>query len=474
MEFAAIAVVLCVLIIIILNNWRRGLIGFLVWLLFEDFVRKYLGNNMAIYFGKDALVALVYLSYFIAIRREQIRLFRPPFRVPLLLMIWFAVLQILNPGSPSVFFGLMGFKMFFFYVPLLPLGYSLLNSEQDLRRFIRLNLLLVLIISSLGIAQSILGHTFLNPQNMQEDIRELSTLYRTTSTGLISYRPTSVFVSTGRYCNFLEVGWLLVLGFTGYLLFRQRKSRIFAFVVLVVTAAALVLTASRGAFMWEFINTLAFSAAFLWGAPWRTGEVIRVLRAIQRTALGLVTAFILLLFLFPDALKSRLSLYSETLIPNTPASDLVYRTSEYPIANFLIAFNNERWAYGYGIGTSGLGTQYVTRLFHVSPIHVSVESGFGSIIIEQGIVGLILWLIMSAAILFSAWKVVRQLRASVMFPIGFCIFWFALMLLAASTYAGIASYEDFVLNAYLWLLIGILFRLPTIGSPKSEPLGRAR
>src|SRR5215470_10054565 len=40
----------------ILNNWRQGLYIFFGWLFFEDFVRKYLGNNMAIYFAKDFLV----------------------------------------------------------------------------------------------------------------------------------------------------------------------------------------------------------------------------------------------------------------------------------------------------------------------------------------------------------------------------------------------------------------------------------
>src|SRR5258708_14351804 len=31
------------------------------------------------------------------------------------------------------------------------------------------------------------------------------------------------------------------------------------------------------------------------------------------------------------------------------------------------------------------------------------------------------------------------------------------------TFSGMQAYEDFVLNAYFWLLLGILFRLPTIG-----------
>ena len=39
-----------------LRDWRNGFYVFLVWLLFEDLVRKFLGNNLAIYFGKDVLV----------------------------------------------------------------------------------------------------------------------------------------------------------------------------------------------------------------------------------------------------------------------------------------------------------------------------------------------------------------------------------------------------------------------------------
>lgn len=459
----AVGVAICVIIVAILRNWRTGLMIFLVWLLFEDLVRKYLGNNMAIYFAKDFLAVVFYFSFFSATRKQRIRLFEPPFRVPLLLMIWFGVIQLFNPGSPSIFFGLMGFKMFFFYVPLMFVGYALLNSEEELRRFFYLNLILFLIIGSLGIAQSIVGHTFLNPQVIQEDIRGLSTLYRVSPiTGLISYRPTSVFVSTGRFTNFLGISWLLALGFTGYLIFRRREGRFLAFITVIVIAGALLLSASRGAFMWEFINSAVFSVAFLWGTPWRSREVVRVLRTIQRTALGLIAAFLLLLFIFPDALQSRLSLYSETLSPGSPYSELTNRARDYPLANFLLAFEYERWPYGYGIGTSGLGTQYVTRLLHVKPIEAAVESGYGAIIIEQGIIGLVLWIIMSVTIVLSAWRAVRQLRGSAWFPLGFVIFWFSFLLLFPYTFGGIVAYEDFVLNAYLWLLLGILFRLPQL------------
>ena len=171
---------------------------------------------------------------------------------------------------------------------------------------------------------------------------------------------------------------------------------------------------------------------------------------------------LILLLTFPEALLNRLAVYSETLDPRSPASELMNRTRDYPLANFLGAFSSPRWAYGFGIGTVSLGGQYVSRIFHVPPPTDAVESGFGNIILELGIVGLLLWFVMSGAVLFSAWKVVRKLKGSPWFPLGFMIFWYAFLLLLPFTFQGMQAYQDFVLNAYLWLLLGILFRLPKL------------
>ena len=74
-------------------------------------------------------------------------------------------------------------KVYFLYVPLIFVGYALLESEEELRRFFSFICILILIVAGLGLAQSIIGPTFLNPSTLQEDIRELSTLYRVTSSG---------------------------------------------------------------------------------------------------------------------------------------------------------------------------------------------------------------------------------------------------------------------------------------------------
>ena len=481
MAYAGMALMGGVIVIGILNNWRNGVYFFLSWLLFEDFARKFLGNNMAIYFAKDFLALVVFISFLAAYRRKEITSFRPPFLVPLLVFIWFGLLQVFNPASTSIWYGLMGFKMFFYYVPLVFLGYALVNSEAQVRRFFTVNMVLALIIISLGIAQSILGPSFLNPAHPAEDIRLLSGLYRISPiTGLIAYRPNSVFVSTGRYANFVMVASLLVLGFSGYLLLRQKRGRALAFIAIAVIATGAFLTASRGSFMWGMINALATSVAFVWGAPWRQGEALRIFRAIQRAALAIGLGIVFLFYAYPDALLSRLAIYEESLMPNSPKSELMNRSWDYPVRNFLGAFSYDRWPYGYGIGTASLGTQYVARLLNAKPLGVGVESGYGTLVVEMGICGLVLWIVMSLAITISAWKVVKKLKGSPWFPLGFVIFWYALFLLFPQTFGGMQPYEDFLLNAYFWLLLGMLFRLPTIGlspqfaanAPAAQPRSR--
>lgn len=458
-----LGLIVAAIVVIILNNWRNGLYFFLSWLLFEDLIRKFLGNNMAIYFGKDFLVLVVYVSFYVAIRRRQTKTFRPPFLIPLLLFVWFGAMQIFNPASPHIAYGLLGFKLFFFYSPLVFVGYALIDSEDRLRRLFTLNQILALIIVCLGIAQAVLGHTFLNPERPAEELRELSTLYRVSPiTGLSLYRPTSVFVSDGRFGNFIDVSWPMILGFSGYLLLRQKKGRALTFLCVVILAAGAVLTGSRGVVMWAGINGIVFSVAFLWGAPWRQGEVRRALRTIQRAAIATVLGVVILGFIFPEAVRSRLAFYSETLNPNSPTSELLHRSWDYPVRNFLGALEMPRWQYGNGIGTNSLGVQYITRFLHVQPLGFSVESGFGTIVLEMGIGGLALWLLLASAVLISGWRIIFKLRGSPFFPIAFVIFWYSFFLTLPATFAGMQPYQDFLLNSYFWLLLGVLHRLPTL------------
>src|ERR1700726_2860931 len=67
-----LSLVVVALVVHILNDWRSGVLLFLIWLLFEDLARKYLGNSMTVYFAKDFLVAIAYLSFYLAKRRRAV------------------------------------------------------------------------------------------------------------------------------------------------------------------------------------------------------------------------------------------------------------------------------------------------------------------------------------------------------------------------------------------------------------------
>jgi len=384
-----------------------------------------------------------------------------------MLFIWFGFLQMFNPGSTSIFYGVLGMKVDFLYVPLFYVGYALIDSDEDIYSFFSFSCVLILIVAGVGLGQSILGPTFLNPADLQEDIRALSTTYRVAPiSGLIAYRPTSVFVSSGRFQDFLVIGWLVSLGFGGYTLSKGTRRRQLAFTTIGVVAASSLMSASRGVLMWSMGIALIVTAGFVWGAQWRQGEARRMLRAIQRTTLFAGIAIMLLLMIFPEQLQSRLAIYSETLLPGSSASELVHRMQTYPLRNLGYAFDYPRWPIGYGIGTCTLGTQYVVRIMHAEPMGIGVESGFGNMILELGIVGPILWIILGVAILIAAWKIVLKVRSTPWFPIVFAIWLFAVLLFFPIEFVSSVGYQDFLVNSNLWLFLGILFRLGTFPAVK--------
>jgi hypothetical protein len=289
----------------------------------------------------------------------------------------------------------------------------------------------------------------------------MSTLYRVSPiTGLVAYRPCSVFVSAGRFQNFIIASWIIILGFGGYLILRSKKGRTVAFVTLGIVAGAALMSTSRGVMMWCCGSALVVMAAFVWGAPWKQKEVTRVIRSIQRVALLGGLAIVTLSVIFPEQVNSRFAIYAETLSPYSTATELAYRTREYPLRNFLQAFDTPRWMYGYGTGTASLGIQYVARILHQPVTGISVENGYGQLVIEMGIVGLLLWIVLGASVSISAWKVVKHLRGSPWFPIAFVIFWFIFLIFFLVGYTSLSFYQDFLVNAYLWILVGILYRLP--------------
>jgi len=458
--FATGAGVLAVIGMIV-SNWRRGVYFFLGWLLFEDLIRKYMGNNMSVYFGKDVLVGVIYLSFFMNRVERDTEPFRPPFKYLLSLFFILGLAQMFNPYSPSFFYGLLGMKLYYYYIPLMFVGYALMRSEHDLHTFLIINIGIAAVIAVLGIIQGIFGADILNPHS-GADIEVLGHLVRQTHSGVAVSRPVSVFVSDGRFASYMLLVFILGIGTAGYLLLRTKGGRALAFPALAVVGVALVMCAVRSAFVYAGASLLILSVGMLWGAPRHSGHSYRLFKAIRRSLVLIALALALTVVIFPQQIGARLTFYAETLLPWSPDYEVATRVGSYPMTNFLSAFSQGNWLIGHGIGTSSLGGQYVTRIIGVPALQIGVENGYGALVLELGILGLVLWLAWTVSLIVAAGKVLLQLKGTWAFPLAFSIFWFAFLLLFPFTWGSIVGYQNFVLNAYLWLLVGVLFRLPVL------------
>jgi hypothetical protein len=457
-------------LLIILKNWRTGFYVFFVWLMFEDLVRKYMGNGLAFFFGKDILLACVYLAFYISVRQGREKTFRPPFLLFFSLFFWLAVLQLFNPYSPNILYGLLGLKVYFYYMPLLFVGYAMINSDEDLRKFLVVNAGLAGIISALGIIQAILGNSFLNPKTLAPELQELGDLTKVSPLTNQSFSlPPSVFVSSGRFASYLIVSFIIVLGAAAYLLLYTRRSRRLIYLILGLISVAVLLSGSRGALLYVIASAIVISGALLWGRPATKRESRRVSKTIRRSVVFAGVSLAVLLLLFPKEAGSRIAFYSETLFPSSSAYQLSNRSWDYPIQNLMSSFQQGSWVVGHGLGTASLGRQYVAKLLGKPALKIGAEEGYGVMILEMGVLAPILWILWTAALLYYAWKTVRQLRGTRFFPLAFAFLWYAFMLLYPSTYASLNDYQNYISNAYLWLLAGILFRLPDILATSELP-----
>jgi hypothetical protein len=474
--FAAAGFLGLIAAVTILRNWRTGFYLFFVWMLFEDLFRKYMGNGLLLFFGKDILAALVYISLFAAVRKGREKRFRAPFLLFLGFFFLLGVLQVFNQNSPHILYGLLGFKTYFYYIPFMYVGYALIRGDEDLRKFLVLNAALSGLIAALGIAQAILGNSFLNPAKLAPELQDLGNLEKSTQTNQIFNLPDSVFVSSGRFELFLILAFILALGTSGYFLLGNLSGRKIVLLSVGIIGVATLLSGSRGAFMFVIISALALGGGFLWGAPWRQRQAHRMIKAIRGSVIFGATGLVLILFLFPQEAGSRIEYYTETLLPGSSTYQLENRTWDYPIQNLLAVFDGRNWLLGNGIGTASLGTQYVAKLIGQPVPNLWVEEGYGVLIVELGIIAPFLWILWTAALVYYSWGIVRRLRQTRFFPIAFAIFWFAFLLLYPMTYGGLSAYQNYINNAYLWLLVGILFRLPEIqaSTPNLVPVPSAK
>jgi hypothetical protein len=252
--------------------WRHAVVAAMVLLVFEGALRKWAlpEAQAAIYLAKDLLLLGAYLGFAmtkgIAAPVARAR----PFILLLGMSAAYGMIEMLNPALPSLLLAAVGWRAYFFYIPLLFIVPYLFDSQDGLYRALNRYVLLALPIAALGIVQ------FYSPMDSALNMNVDQGLGEGTVQGFGDdrVRAAGSFSFVSGYGAFLTAAALVV----GALLARrdwQFRDNAALYGGLVLIIAAMFATGSRGPVYSLIAVTIVytiFSAAtgdFSFGAAFR-------------------------------------------------------------------------------------------------------------------------------------------------------------------------------------------------------------
>ncbi len=463
-ELPPVALFAAVLILaalpLLVGRWMLTLGIFLVWLIVEDLVRKLAGNNLAVYFVKDLIYFVLLFALFTSASLQQAwRRATGQTRLVLYALVCWAVIMAVPTIVDDWRLPLVGLRLDFLYVPLVVAGYLLVRPVSKLQQ--RLVALSILggAASAVGIAQAILGPGFLAPPEPTPGLINIE-LVRGLAGSAPVYRPTGTFVDPGRFSSVAVLA--LAVGLSTLLIVKGSR-RVAVLASVLAAAGAVWVSGGRTGFIVGacLVAVAAIASAF--------GERHPALgRAGMVAALGLGAIF-LFSALVPDLFTSRLDWYRQTLDPRSPENEWSFRWDGWQD-------NTARGIeigglIGQGTGRESLGKQYLYGDADGAPAgSYQVEGGYASVAVEWGAVGLALWTLWTVAWLYRQWRCIRAAPSGSLRALGLVLFGWMIFFLVVGFVGGLQGYQNYIPNAYFWLLSGVIFGLPQLAASAEEKL----
>jgi len=427
-----------------------GLSIFVLWLPFEDLVRKFAGNDVRVYVVKELLFVAGLIGIVRILRRERAwQRATGEARFPLIvLMGWAIVLSVLSAArNPLV--PLAGLRLDFFYAPLAGVGFLIASSPDRLRRAFRWLMVLGAMVLIVGVIQAVVGPTFLAPRVATPGLGHLIEQRTVPGTLDTVFRPTGTFVDPSRFSSWAL--FFVALGIATLGLQRTRRHRFVARSLLVVAVVALVISGGR--------------AALIGGSV--IGVVVLVRRRFGPRAMALVIALVGFAVVavmaaaafFPRTVTSHTSYYARTLNPKSNASEWSTRYHNY--TRDAVRGIRLGGVIGNGTGTQSLGLQYIlggeTRTY--TGLY-AVESGYGAVGYEWGFIGFALWIWWTVTWFRRLHRCARVTRGSPYQLTARALMTWIFFFLFLAFAAGYNYFQDYGPNAFFWLASGAVFGLP--------------
>ncbi len=413
------------------RRWRVAVQAAVVLLVFEGALRKWVfpGAQDLVYFAKDLLLLGVYAGYLAEHRRRRVR---PPdaFTGMTIAGAAFGAIQIFNDRLPNPLVGLLGFKAYFYYVPLAWVLPAAFTEAGVLFWRLRAYLLLTLPIGMLSAAQ------FVSPADAPINAYARASGVATTFGSSNHVRVTATFSYITGYTSYLLATVILVLALLAATRWRFRGN-LDLYACLSLALAGIFMTGSRGPL---FTMALLFPL-YGWLSLAREGQRDAV---VGRILLGMGLIVALVNQVGADAVGA---FYGRA----SSATDV----SERLVSPFLgpVYALQAAGLLGYGIGSSHQTAEAVTRGTEAySWLEGNlIEDEPGRVMIELGLLGFLLVYSVRIYLVLLSLSQVFRLRT----PFARSIATSCALFFIAHVPGGVVF--NVTADVYYWYFAGLLF-----------------
>jgi hypothetical protein len=418
-----------------LQRWQKGTQAVMVLLILEGAIRKWVfpESQQLIYFAKDVLLLGCYAGYVRDQAPRRYRISVPPFLVLLLaLAASWGALEVFNPQLPNALVGILGFKAYFFYVPLMFVLPACFANDQELATFLRRYCLLAVPVAMVGMMQFV--------SSPQSAVNAYATgggegAEIVTFGSSEHVRVTGTFAFITGYTSYLVATATLLLAVLGASRWKFSVNRRL-YLALALCLVGMLMTGSRGP-----VLALAVMFPFYWYlAVMREGDAgVTVGRA--GLALGVVIGCVAIFG--GEALTAFVGRASGS-------SDLVERLSSPFRAPLRIL--PDAGLLGYGIGS----THQMARAAAPSIIPYSWLRGLnteletGRIMLELGPLGFLLLYLIRLGLVLVAYRLAWSLRTRFHRALAVGAFLYFLVQLVGS------PVFDVTTGVYYWFFAGLM------------------
>ncbi len=430
---AAIAV-----IIMASTNWKFSVKTVLVLVVIEGALRKWAlpQASQLIYFLKDFVLIGAYLAFFTGSQQKNRLLVKDETIKGLAYLIAFwCAFEIFNPSLGSPIIGIFGARNYLLYIPLMWLVPSLFQSEEELYKFLRNYLLLLIPVGFLAIAQ------YFSPLDSPLNVYAAD-LEQQIATSGDAVRVTGTFSYLAGYSTYLCVCFALLLP-----LILKQQTLIWRWLTIIefsLVAITSFMTGSRGLMIFLVLATVGYFC--LEGFK----NFSTLINSFGKLLFPAIIGFVLVITRFQAAINSFGERANRT-------DDLLPRM----IGAFTEPFEFFQHALfsGYGVGATFQANEVIRSFFNLPGgkyIPVYYEGETGRIALELGIIGFFFWYGFKIVLIVAIWKIYRQLKRPFLKQLALSIFLFQTINLTGQFVFNHSA------NLYFWFLNGLIFLLPQL------------